>query len=85
MTTHVRTDDMENGRRTFACGIGPDLPAGDTYFFEGDPGAWLSANCPGCNPGGPKQLGTPISQLSGRPNHPGFEAFCDIANSWGMP
>jgi len=27
--------------------------------------------------------GTPISQLSGRPGHPGFEKWCAIARSWG--
>lgn len=27
--------------------------------------------------------GTPISQLSGRAGHPGFEKFCEIAKSWG--
>jgi hypothetical protein len=27
--------------------------------------------------------GTPINQLSGRPGHPGFERFCEIASSWG--
>ena len=48
--------------------------------------ATLSLNdCEGCNPGGPKQLGTPISQLSGRPGHLGFDAFCGIAASWGQP
>ncbi len=29
------------------------------------------------------RLGTPISQLSGRPGHPGFERFCAIGRSWG--
>lgn len=28
-------------------------------------------------------IGTPISQLSGRPGHPGFEEFKRIAKSWG--
>lgn len=31
----------------------------------------------------PSRLGTPISQLSGRPGHPGFERFDQIARSWG--
>jgi hypothetical protein len=61
----------------------PSMPAGDTMFFEGDPGAWLVADCEGCNPGGPKKLGTPVSQLSGRPERHGFEAFREIAASWG--
>lgn len=30
-----------------------------------------------------QQIGTPISQLSGRPGHPGFDRFCGIAKSWG--
>ena len=30
-----------------------------------------------------KRLGTPISQLSGRPGEAGFAEFCRIAKSWG--
>lgn len=30
-----------------------------------------------------KPLGTPISQLSGRPGHPGYEEFKRIAKSYG--
>lgn len=30
-------------------------------------------------------LGTPISQLSGRPGHEGFERFAAIGRSWGYP
>lgn len=79
---HIRVDDFEsNAKRRFACGIGPDLPAGDSYFFEDELGC-LHADCPGCNPDG-VQLGTPISRLSGRPGEPGFAAFCEIARSWG--
>jgi hypothetical protein len=81
---HVRVDtEIENSQRKFRCGLGPELPVGDKYYFEAEPGAWLKADCPGCNPGGPKQLGTPASQLSGRPGHPGYERFKDIAASWG--
>lgn len=81
---HVRTDNaIDNSDRTFACGIGPKLPDGDVYFFESEAAATLKADCPGCNPGGQKQLGTPISQLSGRPGHDGFRAFAEIAESWG--
>ena len=80
---HIRTDnEIENSKRRFACGIGPDLPAGDIYYFESERGADRSG-CPGCNPAGPRQYGTPISQLSGRPGHPGYEEFCRIARSWG--
>lgn len=82
---HVRTDEcVEPGVCTFRCGIAK-LPPGDRYFFEAEPGAWLKADCEGCNPGGPKQFGTPISQLSGRPGQRGFEAFIDVATSWGYP
>lgn len=30
-----------------------------------------------------RPLGTPISQISGRPGHPGYEEFRRIARSWG--
>lgn len=30
-----------------------------------------------------QQIGTPISQLSGRPGEKGFSEFCRIAKSWG--
>jgi hypothetical protein len=80
---HIRVDDeRENSNRRFACGLGPELPDGDTYFFDGEARA-DRADCPGCNPGGPRQLGTPISQLSGRPGFPGYDKFCEIAASWG--
>lgn len=29
------------------------------------------------------RLGTPLSQLSGRPGHPGYDEFKRIAASWG--
>jgi len=81
---HIRIDDEElNSKRRFACGIGPDLPEGDTYFFAGEILAGIKADCPGCNPGGPRKLGTPISQLSGRPGEPGYAEFVRIAKSWG--
>ena len=32
-----------------------------------------------------KPLGTPISQLSGRPGYDGYAEFCRIARSWGYP
>jgi hypothetical protein len=81
---HIRIDnEAENSKRRFACGIGPALPEGDTYFFEGEEQASRHADCPGCNPGGPRRLGTPISELSGRPGHPGYAKFVDIAKSWG--
>lgn len=81
---HIRIDHEElNSKRRFACGIGPDLPPGDQYYFAGESAAERHADCPGCNPGGPRQLGTPISQLSGRPGEPGHDEFKRIAASWG--
>ncbi len=80
---HIRIDDHpENSKRKFACGIGPDLPPGDTYWFDGEVQA-DRADCPGCNPAGPRQFGTPLSQLSGRPGHEGYPEFARIAKSWG--
>ena len=80
---HIRIDsEIENSKRRFACGIGPDLPEGDTYWFENEGPAYHAANCPGCNPGGPKPYGTLISELSGQPG-PGYEKFLSIAKSWG--
>lgn len=80
---HIRVDNEElNSKRRFACGIGPELPPGDVYWFEGEAQADF-ADCPGCNPSGPRQIGTPISELSGRPGHKGFEKFKRIARSWG--
>lgn len=81
---HLRIDnEHHNSKRRFACGIGPELPEGDVYFFPGERDHCI--DCPGCNPGGPRQRGTPISELSGRPGHPGYQKFVDISNSWGYP
>ena len=80
---HIRVDNEElNSKRKFACGIGPELPPGDKYYFAAEAMAEVLADCPGCNPHR-RQLGTPISQLSGRPGEPGFEQFKAIARSWG--
>jgi hypothetical protein len=60
---HIRIDnERENSNRKFACGIGPALPPGDIYWFAGDPQA-DRADCPGCNPAGPRTIGTPLSQI----------------------
>lgn len=80
---HIRIDDeIENSKRQFACGLGPSLPEGDTYFFTSELRS-CRADCPGCNPHGPQQIGTPLSELSGQPGKPGFNRFCQIAESWG--
>lgn len=83
MATHIRTDgEPENSKRRFACGIGPALPEGDLWVGDTEPGLHGMVDCPGCVPFR-AQLGTPISQLSGRPGHPGFDRFCAIAREWG--
>ncbi len=49
---HIRIDDEElNSKRRFACGIGPELPPGDVYYFDGESGLHL-VSCPVCNPRG---------------------------------
>jgi hypothetical protein len=90
---HIRIDGNKlNSDSVFACGHRGRLPEGDKMFFESEPLArsacYLDGRpemeaCPGCFPGGRPQFGTPISQLSGRPGHPGYEEFCRIARSWG--
>lgn len=83
---HIRIDDYpENSKRIFACGIGPELPEGDTYYFVSEPQADRLSDCPGCNPDGPRKLGTPIDELSGRPGHDGNKEFIRIANTWKFP
>lgn len=80
---HIRVDNEElNSKSKFACGIGPELPDGDTYYFADERLSRL-ADCPLCNPEGPQQLGTPLSELSGRPGHPGYSKFKRISDSWG--
>ena len=81
---HLRIDDeVENSKRKFACGIGPELPPGDQWMDGSEFSAPYKIDCPGCNPAGPKKYGTPISELSGRPGEPGYAEFCRIARSWG--
>ena len=84
---HIRVDNEQlNSKRQFACGIGPELPTGDIYYFEGEArraGFRSEEVCPGCYPEGKPKIGTPLSQISGRPGHPGYEEFCRIARSWG--
>jgi hypothetical protein len=85
MVVHIRKDngiDETNDKRRMLCGIGPELPPGDKCIFEGD-NLYHLVDCPGCNGGKQVKLGTPISELSGRPGHPGYEKFVNIAKSWG--
>jgi hypothetical protein len=79
---HIRYDNDEAkyfGHR-YACGL-DTLPEGHKWLYPGIV-AHADATCPGCNPS-PRPIGTPLSQLSGRPGHPGFARFCEIARSWG--
>lgn len=79
---HIRIDDWEdNSKREFACGVDP-LPPGDKWFHASESAADRLADCPKCNPN-PRRLGTPLSQLSGRPGQPGYAEFVRIAKSWG--
>jgi hypothetical protein len=80
---HIRVDtSTENSERKFACGIGPELPPGDTYWFDSEFGSRQS-DCKGCNPGYASNETPTKPKISGRPGHPGFEEFCRISASWG--
>lgn len=80
---HVRIDsNPRNDKREFACGIGPALPPGDTYVFAAERSLHHTVDCPGCASEHPP-IGTPLSELSGRPGHPGYDRFVAIARSWG--
>ena len=79
---HIRIDNSElNSGRRFACGIGPELPEGDKWFYQSESAALRHADCPGCNPSGPVPIGTPISQLDGR--NGGNAEWRRISESWG--
>lgn len=68
--------------RQMACGM-RQLADGHQWI-EDTRAACLHVTCPICLPEC-EQLGTPISQLSGRPGRDGYAAFVRIANSWGYP
>lgn len=79
---HSRIDHEElNANARFECGIGWPLPEGDQYVHESEYRSHM-VTCPGCG-GGPRKIGTPISELSGQPGQPGYEKFKAIAASWG--
>jgi hypothetical protein len=62
---HIRIDQSEHrsGRR-FACGIGPDLPEGDQWFYDSEIGSHYRVDCPGCRPQR-TQIGIPASAMNG--------------------
>lgn len=87
---HIRVDQSElNAHRKFACGIGPELPAGDKWFYQSEASA-RHADCPGCNPRGAEPIGWPATSMDGNAanrhvnpdawNH--WVAFCE-ANGHG--
>ena len=63
------------------CGIVGPLPKGDVFWYPAEYNA-RKADCPGCNPGGPQALGTPISELTGR--NGGNAEWRRISESWGF-
>jgi hypothetical protein len=77
---HIRVDGQPlNSQRRFACGIGPELPPGDVYYFEGEAdraGFRDDPVCPGCYLGGRPQIGTPIDKMTGAQ----YQRICE---SWG--
>lgn len=79
---HIRVDHEElNSKRRFACGIGPELPTGDKYFFEGESQVDRHADCQACRlalsyPEKPAKLGTSIAEMTPK-------RFAEIARSWG--
>lgn len=65
---HIRVDQSElNSQRKFACGIGPSLPEGDKWVYPMESMA-DRADCPGCNPQGPRQIGWDASTMDGNAN-----------------
>ena len=57
-----------------------DLPVdgGDYEPMEGDVPIMTATEARGDKP-----LGTPLSEVSGRPGHPGYAEWCRISKSWG--
>lgn len=83
---HIRIDDEPtNDKRRFACGLGPELPEGHTYFFCTESVAKFKVTCPQCSKFFCHEvsLGTPISQLSTRPGDSGYSEWLRISKSWG--
>lgn len=80
---HIRNDNLpKNSLRRFACGLGPELPEGDKYIFEGD-SIWHLVDCPGCLAHygctlESVKLGTPINGMTNA-------EFRRIGESWGYP
>jgi hypothetical protein len=83
MTTHILDDSRAyetNADRRMICGIVGKLPDGDQFWYPSEYSAG-QADCPVCNPGGPRRMGTPISELTGR--NGGNAEWRRISESWG--
>jgi hypothetical protein len=61
-----------------ACDLGIGENEIDREPMDGD----VFPSAPPRDPTAP--IGTPLSQLSGRPGHPGYDEFCRIAKSYGF-
>lgn len=70
------------GTRQMACGM-RQLADGHAWV-EDRLTSCLHVTCPLCLPEC-QQLGTPISQISGRPGTDSYGKFIAIAESWGYP
>lgn len=87
--THLRIDleyySMDRppkDARQMACGMRQLADGHD--WIEDRLTSCLRVTCPICLPEC-QQLGTPLSQLSGRPGTAGYGEFVRIAESWGYP
>lgn len=67
---------MSGGYYCDAC----DLPVDEEDYepMEGDVSIMTATEARGDKP-----LGTPLSEISGGPGHPGYDEWCRIAKSWG--
>lgn len=89
---HLRVDDWWNAgdygdlvrgpHFRMACGM-RQLSSGHAWTDDTKV-ASLHVNCPTCLPQC-QRLGTPFSELSGRPGEPGYSEFVRIGKSWGYP
>lgn len=78
---------IKEDRATF-CGLKMGhFPENNVWIEDHLAAAYLADKsrtpCLICFPEGRPQFGTPLSKLSGRPGHEGFDEFCRISSSWG--
>ncbi|MBK8799444.1 MAG: hypothetical protein IPM07_25490 [Anaerolineales bacterium] len=76
------SDEFSNGR--IACGT-TDLPSGDSGLYEeADSYAYNVADCQGCNRWATRLRDADFS-AERKAGSDGFDAFSDIAATWGYP